>query len=287
MLYNSSPGKSFESHYTFESRHDKTNKMSVHLAKTRISLGIRPVWSESLLSAWRNLGSLATHWVHSEDSGWSESSLGAHSFSWFCHVVAHLELQEKRIKPLLSEQWSDSGNSHILHIFSYEKVGTHIFLGPLFIHFCIIIIALLIWAMTWQNQQSEYAPSEDSDQPGHLPSLIRVFAVRMKKAWVLSYTLSRQRRLWSDWVDAQADLSLCWAHSHFVGFVMLRFISLLQENTDCWWHSTVNRRGGLNKPRCTCHTGLFWTCQSWPYHQVNDMLFFLLVINTYLFELVI
>ena len=29
-------------------------------------------------------------------------------------------------------------------------------------------------------------PSEDSDQPGHPPSLIRVFAVRMKKAWVLS-----------------------------------------------------------------------------------------------------
>ena len=26
------------------------------------------VWSESSLSAWRNLGSLATHWVHSEDS---------------------------------------------------------------------------------------------------------------------------------------------------------------------------------------------------------------------------
>ena len=24
--------------------------------------------------------------------------------------------------------------------------------------------------------------------------------------------------------DAQADLSLCWAHSHFVGFVMLRLI---------------------------------------------------------------
>ena len=34
------------------------------------------------------------------------------------------------------------------------------------------------------------APSENSDQPGHPPSLIRVFAVRMKKAWVLSYPLS-------------------------------------------------------------------------------------------------
>ena len=39
------------------------------------------------------------------------------------------------------------------------------------------------------------APSKDSDQPGHPPSLIRVFAVRMKKAWVLSYPLSAQERL--------------------------------------------------------------------------------------------
>ena len=59
-----------------------------------------------------------------------------------------------------------------------------------------------------------------TDQPGHSPSLIRVFAVRMKKAWVLSYPLSAQQRLWSDWADAQADLNLRWAHSHFVGFVM-------------------------------------------------------------------
>ena len=36
------------------------------------------------------------------------------------------------------------------------------------------------------------APSEDSDQPGHPPSLIRGFAVRMKKAWVLTYPLSAQ-----------------------------------------------------------------------------------------------
>ena len=75
-----------------------------------------------------------------------------------------------------------------------------------------------IWATTWQNQQKGCAPSEDSGQPGHPPSLIRVFAVRMKKAWVLSYSLSARRRLWSDWADAQADLSLRWAHSHFVCF---------------------------------------------------------------------
>ena len=32
------------------------------------------------------------------------------------------------------------------------------------------------WATTWQNPQSDRAPSECSDQPGHPPSLIRVFA---------------------------------------------------------------------------------------------------------------
>ena len=34
-----------------EPRHDKTNKMSVCPAKTQISIGIHPVWSESSQSA--------------------------------------------------------------------------------------------------------------------------------------------------------------------------------------------------------------------------------------------
>ena len=38
---------------------------------------------------------------------------------------------------------------------------------------------------------------------------------------------------WSDWADAQADLSLRWAHTHFVGFVMLWlkcFLVIYNEN---------------------------------------------------------
>ena len=49
----------------FELLHYKT---PVRPAKTQISLGIRPVWSESSLSAWRKLGFLAAHWADSEDS---------------------------------------------------------------------------------------------------------------------------------------------------------------------------------------------------------------------------
>ena len=37
-------------------------------SKTQISLSIRPVSSDSSLSAWRKLGPLATHRAHSEDS---------------------------------------------------------------------------------------------------------------------------------------------------------------------------------------------------------------------------
>ena len=46
----------------------KPTKWYVRPAKTQISLGIRPVWSESSLSAWRKLDSLATHWAHGENS---------------------------------------------------------------------------------------------------------------------------------------------------------------------------------------------------------------------------
>ena len=62
------------------------------------------------------------------------------------------------------------------------------------------------------------APSEDSDQPGHPPSLIRVFAVRSLGSWGPKLSSCGQRRLCSDWADAQADLSLRWAQRSFCWF---------------------------------------------------------------------
>ena len=50
------------------SRTTKPTKWHVRTGKTQISLGIHPVWSASSLSAWRNLGSLATHKAHRKDS---------------------------------------------------------------------------------------------------------------------------------------------------------------------------------------------------------------------------
>ena len=66
------------------------------------------------------------------------------------------------------------------------------------------------------NQKNDCAPSEDLDQPGHPPSA----------QWVAKDPtfLHADGEDWSGWADAQADLSLGWAHAHFVCFVMRRLI---------------------------------------------------------------
>ena len=59
----------------------------------------------------------------------------------------------------------------------------------------IILPSITYWATTWENQEHGCELQEDSDQSKHQLSLIKVFAVRMEKAWVLSYPLSAQRRI--------------------------------------------------------------------------------------------
>ena len=66
---------------------------------------------------------------------------------------------------------------------------------------------------SWQNQQNECAPSDDSDQPG-------------RSVWSES-SLAAWRNLGS--LAAQADLSLRWAYTHFVCFVMSRLISFFMD----------------------------------------------------------
>ena len=66
-------------------------------AKTQNSPGIWLVWSESLLSVWRRVGSLATHKALSKDwSVWTDAQADLclccvlRSFCWFSHAVSPL-----------------------------------------------------------------------------------------------------------------------------------------------------------------------------------------------------
>ena len=85
--------------YLYDNNHliTKPTKWHVRLAKTQISLGICPVWSESSLSAWRKLGSLAPIECTAKTlirlggcPGWTESLLGAQSRCRFFRAVAHM-----------------------------------------------------------------------------------------------------------------------------------------------------------------------------------------------------
>ena len=59
------------------------------------------------------------------------------------------------------------------------------------------------------------ATSEDSYQPAHPRSLIRVFADRMCLLQPPGYPKRDERELLPYWVDVQADLSLCWSHKSY------------------------------------------------------------------------
>ena len=90
--------------------------------------------------------------------------------------------------------------------------------------FCAIIVLKCLFVFLHINKFYQRLivtfeqPHDKTNKVECPPSLIRVFAVRTKKAWVLNYPLSAQRRLWSDWANAQADLSLRWAHMPFYWF---------------------------------------------------------------------
>ena len=72
-----------------------------------------------------------------------------------------------------------------------------------------------------------------------------------------------QRRLWSDWEDTQADLSLRWAHTHFVGFVMSR-LKCYMAHGFLWMRVLRRLLGGadLHKFLFFCLFGFFFFCFS-------------------------
>ena len=74
-----------------------------------------------------------------------------------------------------------------------------------------------IWASARQNLQNDMCAQRRQISLAIRP-VWSVFAVCMKKAWVLTYPMNVQRRLWSDWTDAQADLTLHWAQIKFCWF---------------------------------------------------------------------
>ena len=136
----------------------KPTKWSVCPAKSQISLGIYPVWSESSLSSWRNLGSLATHWVHSEKTlirlGWSESTLSAYHFVGFVMLLLIYQVAKciLNIKQNVLVKFCFSSKC------KYTRVGlNNVIFWTTNFRFKIHIHKLFKakWVAAWQNQQND------------------------------------------------------------------------------------------------------------------------------------
>ena len=174
---------------------------------------------------------LHAHMEDSDQTGWMPRLIWGFA-GRTCHLVGFMELEKASDKvPHLWPypmshisgpiQWATSlALSNEPHLWPYPM--SHIS-GPIQwgTTNCYDTVAPLLLGLP--HNKTPCAPTKTQISLGIQPVWsVSVFAVRMKKAWVLSYPLSGQRRLWSDWADAQADLRLRWAHSHFVCFVMRR-----------------------------------------------------------------
>ena len=135
----------------------KPTKWLVRSAKTQISLGAFPVWPESSLSAWRKLGSLATHWAHSEGSdqtGWMPRLIWVFTgrtchfvcfvmmrlkWSWWCQVNMNLRYKISmpkyaNIMQNLSQNFETNWTPDILISFILQAFPSALLVKSLFIN---------------------------------------------------------------------------------------------------------------------------------------------------------
>ena len=130
----------FDMYMIYELPHDKTNKVIVHPGK-------------SSLTTWRKLGSLTTYSAHSEDSDQTGQ---------------------------MPRLWVFAGRTLILLVLSCR--GSYLVGRVTTQKIKIVRIAFNLKCLecrnAQQNQQITCVPSENTDQPVHPCSLIRVFTVR-------------------------------------------------------------------------------------------------------------
>ena len=161
--------------------------MSVRRAKNQISLGIRPVWSES---------SLCALWVAKDPR--------------FLHAERGDSDQTGRMPRLI---WVFARRTLILLVLSCR--GSSTFCHPQYVCPETEIWKRVSLVMRKYNRWTALSPFcviTDSNWPAQLHNLIWGLKIWLQKLETLHYLGSEQQRRWSDSADAQADLRLCWSH---------------------------------------------------------------------------
>ena len=161
---------------------------------------LRSAWAsaqsdQSSLSAWRKLGSWATHLAHSEDSD-----------------------QTGRMPRLI---WVFAGRTLILLVLSCR--GSFVGKCPFFAPHCSHSMWKFLWFLCLLSMRMT-KPTKCSVRPAKTEISLRICMLISEPSlcaqWVAKdpMLLQPDSEDWSNWEDAQADLSLYWAHMSFCWF---------------------------------------------------------------------
>ena len=177
--------------------------MTVCPAKTQINMGIRPVWSEFSLSAWRKLGSLATPWAHSKDSDqtgqmprliwvFTGPTVILLALSWGGSIIAVLE-NLNELQHNKTNKWPvRSAKTQISLLYQMPRL-IWVFTGPTVILLALSwggsIIAVLENLNELQHNKTNKWPVRSAKTQISLRfcTVLSVFTVCRNKHWVLGY----------------------------------------------------------------------------------------------------
>ena len=148
-------------------------------AKTQISLG---VFAVRMKKAWVLSHPLSPQRRLGRCPGWSESSLGAHSFCWFCHVAA-------RVNIMNNQCYNKCGTAtfkYFVNVSVYSILLLFLFKFPLNLNFVQNTVYTLMDKQVWVNSVDPEKEQSDQGQgqgiltflfakPGYMPSTARTF----------------------------------------------------------------------------------------------------------------
>ena len=100
------------------------------------------------------------------------------------------------------------------------------------------------------------APSKDSNQPGHPPVRSESMLPAWRNLWSLAIHWAHSKD-WSDWADAQADMSLCWVHWSFCWFCHAAAHMKNTHTSLSIWSSFCFRTGCNDGNRLQCTSTTF------------------------------
>ena len=147
-------------------------------------------------------------------------------------LLVSISMPEEQINDLLSDITHSTKLNHLItkpakwHVRQPEEQMNHLL--------CDIFNGIELSHLMTKPTKWHVRPAK-TDHPGHPPSLIRIFAVHMKKACVLSYPMSTQQRLirlggcagWSAYLLGAH--SFCWVCDDVAQFIRIIPYQTLKE----------------------------------------------------------